>query len=272
VAGTALTSHPDVSKIFFTGSGGTASKIISATAPHLTPTGFELGGKSARIIFNDADLDSAAQNAVSSILGLSGQQCIAGSRVLVQSGVYDEVLERAKNIVENTPIGDPRDPNTFMGPVISAGAVERIMGFIDRGRAVPGSRVVTGGDRMGGELAEGYFISPTIFADIPNDAELASREIFGPVQSFMKFDTDDEAIAIANDTEYGLAAWVHTTNLARAHSLARDLDAGTVWINGFFDLPVGAPFGGVKKSGFGRLGGIYAIQEFTQPKNVWFPL
>jgi aldehyde dehydrogenase (NAD+) len=272
VAGTALTSHNDVNKIFFTGSGATASKIISATAPNLTPCGFELGGKSARLIFNDADLDRAAQNAVSSILGLSGQQCIAGSRVLVQSGVYDDVLERAKYIVEHTPIGDPQDPDIFMGPVVSEGAAERILGFIDRARSVPGGRLVTGGERMNGELANGYFVSPTIFADLPNDVEITSKEIFGPVQAFMKFETEEEAVAIANDTEYGLAAWVETADLARAHRLARDLDAGSVWINGFFDLPVGAPFGGVKKSGFGRLGGSYGISEFTQAKNVWFPL
>jgi aldehyde dehydrogenase (NAD+) len=272
VAGTALTSHNDVNKIFFTGSGATASKIVSATAPRLTPTGFELGGKSARVVFDDANLDEAAPNAVGSIVGLSGQQCIAGSRVLVQAGVFDDILERAKNIVENTPIGDPRDPEIFMGPVVSEGAVERIMGFIDRARAVPGSTLVTGGNRMSGDLAEGYFIRPTIFTDVPGDADLSLHEVFGPVQTFTKFETEEEAVAIANDTEYGLAAWIETTDLARAHRLARDLDAGSVWINGFFDLPVGAPFGGVKKSGYGRLGGSYGIQEFTQPKNVWFPI
>ena len=159
-----------------------------------------------------------------------------------------------------------------MGPVISAGAVERIIGFIERASACTGARLVTGGDRLGGDLADGYFIRPTIFADLANDAELNTREIFGPVQAFMRFETEEEAVALANDTEYGLAAWVETTDLARAHRLARDLDAGTVWMNGFFDLPVGAPFGGVKRSGFGRLGGSYAIAEFTQPKNVWFPL
>jgi aldehyde dehydrogenase (NAD+) len=271
-AGTALTSHPDVNKIFFTGGGATASKIVAATAPNLTPLGLELGGKSARLIFNDADLDAAAEHAVSSILGLSGQQCIAGSRVLVQSGVYDEVVERAKSIVENAAIGDPQDPDVFMGPVICEAAADRIIGFIDRARAADAGRVVTGGERMGGEFTNGYFVRPTIFADVKADSEIAVDEVFGPVQAFMRFDTEEEAVAIANDTEYGLAAWIETEDLARAHRVARDLDAGTVWINGFFDLPVGAPFGGVKRSGHGRLGGLYGIQEFTQPKNVWFPL
>lgn len=271
-AGTALTSHPGVNKIFFTGGGATASKIVEATAANLTPLGLELGGKSARLIFDDADLDAAAEHAVSSILGLTGQQCIAGSRVLVQSNVYDEVIERAKKIVENTAVGDPQDPGVFTGPVICEAAAARIMGFIERARAADAGRVVTGGERMGGDFENGYFIRPTIFADVKPDSEIAVSEVFGPVQAFMRFESEEDAIAIANDTEYGLAAWIETEDLARAHRVARDLDAGTVWINGFFDLPVGAPFGGVKRSGHGRLGGPYGIQEFTQPKNVWFPL
>ena len=271
-AGNALTGHPDVNKIFFTGSGATASKITESSASNLTPLGFELGGKSARLIFNDANLQAAAEHAVSSILGLSGQQCIAGSRVLVQSGVYDEVLERAKNAVENCKIGDPQDPDVFMGPVVCEAAADRIMGFVNRAREADAGRLVTGGERMGGDLADGYFVRPTIFADVKPDAEIATKEIFGPVQAFMRFETEEEGVAMANDTEYGLAAWIETENLSQAHRVARDLDAGTVWINGFFDLPVGAPFGGVKRSGYGRLGGSYGIAEFTQPKNVWFPL
>lgn len=272
VGGTALTSHPGVDKIFFTGSGATASKIIEATAPNLTPAGFELGGKSARLVFDDADLDEAARHSIAAVVGLSGQACIAGTRVLVQAGIYDALVDRAKSILESIPLGDPQDPSTVMGPVISQGAVDRILGFVDRAQAGGVGRLVTGGERLGGEYAGGYFLRPTIFADVKNDAEIARQEIFGPVQAFLRFETEEEAVALANDSDYGLAAHVETNNLKRAHRVARDLDAGTVWINGFQDLPVGAPFGGVKRSGFGRLGGDYAIAEFTRPKNVWMPL
>lgn len=272
IAGTALTSHRDVDKIFFTGSGATASKIVHATADNLTPTGFELGGKSARLIFEDADLDKAVQSAAYTVAQLSGQACIAATRVLVQASVYDEVLERAKALIEAVPIGDPRDPNTVMGPVINQGAVDRVLGFIERAKAEGAGRLLTGGERLAGEYAKGYYLQPTIFADVPNDAEIASKEIFGPVSAFIKFETEDDAVALANDSDYGLAAWVESNDLARVHRVARDLDAGTVWVNGFFDLPVGAPFGGVKKSGNGRIGGSYGIAEFTRPKNVWLPL
>ena len=272
VAGTALTSHPGVNKIFFTGSGATASKIIAATAPNLTPTGFELGGKSARLVFDDADLDTAVLHSVSAVIGLSGQACIAGTRVLVQAAIYDEVVERAIGILESVSIGDPQSATTVMGPVISQGAVDRIMGFIDRAQSSHSGRLVTGGVRLDGEFADGYFIRPTIFADVRESDEIAQQEIFGPVQAFMKFDSESEGIALANNTAYGLAAYIETTDVKRAHRVAQELDSGTVWINGFQDLPVGAPFGGVKSSGFGRLGGEYAIQEFTQPKNVWMRL
>lgn len=272
VAGTALTSHRGVDKIFFTGSGATASKIVQAASKHLTPTGFELGGKSARLIFEDADLDKATAAAAYTVAQLSGQACIAATRVLVQASIYDEMIERVKALIEAVPIGDPQDPGTMMGPVISQGAVDRITGFIDRAKADGAGRLLTGGTRLGDEFADGYYMAPTIFVDVPNDAEIATKEIFGPVSAFIKFETEEEAVALANDTDYGLAAWIESTNLARVHRVARDLDAGTVWVNGFYDLPVGAPFGGVKQSGNGRLGGNYGIQEFTQPKNVWLPL
>ncbi|MGY1550519.1 aldehyde dehydrogenase family protein [Microbacterium sp. A588] len=272
VAGTALTSHRGIDKIFFTGSGATASKIVQASSKYLTPTGFELGGKSARLIFEDADLDKAASAAAYTVAQLSGQACIAATRVLVQASIYEEVLERVKATIEAVPIGDPRDPGTVMGPVINQGAVDRITGFIDRAQAEGAGRILTGGGRLGGEYANGYYMAPTIFADVSDKSEIATKEIFGPVSAFIKFETEEEAVAMANDSDYGLAAWVESQNLTRVHRVARDLDAGTVWVNGFFDLPVGAPFGGVKQSGNGRLGGSYGIQEFTQPKNVWLPL
>lgn len=269
--GNALVTHPGVDKIFFTGSGATAKKIQAAAAANLTPAGFELGGKSARLIFADADLDTAALHAISAAVGLAGQACIAGTRVLVQDAVYDDVVNRMSAILSQVPIGDPRDPSNAMGPVISQGAVDRIMGFIDRAKAA-GARLAHGGERLTGELADGYFIQPTVFADMDNTEEVTRDEIFGPVVSVLRFSTEDEAIAIANDTDYGLAAYIETNDLKRAHRVAASLDSGTVWINGFVDLPVGAPFGGVKQSGNGRVGGSYGIQEFTRPKNVWLSL
>jgi acyl-CoA reductase-like NAD-dependent aldehyde dehydrogenase len=269
--GNALVSHPGVDKIFFTGSGGTARKIQAAAIANLTPAGFELGGKSARLVFADADLDAAARHALSAAVGLAGQACIAGTRVLVEDSVYDQVIVKMTEIASQIPIGDPRDPSTIMGPVISAGAVDRIMGFIDRATSA-GCGLAFGGKRLGGELADGYFIQPTIFADMDNSEEVTRQEIFGPVVSVLRFHSEEEAVAIANDTDYGLAAYIETTDLKRAHRVSAALDAGTVWVNGFFDLPVGAPFGGVKQSGFGRVGGQYGIQEFTRPKNVWMSL
>ena len=272
VGGDALVSHPGIDKIFFTGSGATARKIQAAAAPNLTPAGYELGGKSARLVFADADLDSAALNSAMGAVANSGQACIAGTRVIVEESVYDEVIERMKAVIGHITVGDPQDPNIAMGPVISQGAVDRITGFIDRAVGANKGQLVTGGTRLGGELAGGYFMPPTIFANFGNHDEVSEQEIFGPVVSVLKFKTEEEAVAMANDSVYGLAAWVETKDVTRAHSVAAQLDAGTVWINGFYDLPVGAPFGGVKQSGFGRQGGIYAIQEFTRPKNVWLSL
>lgn len=272
LAGDALVRHPGVDKIFFTGSGGTAKKIQAAAAESLTPACFELGGKSPRVIFADADLDQAAQLAINAAISLSGQACIAGTRVIVEDSVYGDVVASMKQIAEATAIGDPQDPRVIMGPVISQTAVDRIMGYIDRARSETSATLVTGGARLAGDLADGYFIAPTIFADADNSEEVTREEIFGPIVSVLRFKTEDEAIALANDTEYGLAAHLDTTDLRRAHRVSAALDAGTIWVNGFYDLPVGAPFGGVKSSGNGRVGGIYAIQEFTRPKNVWMAL
>ena len=272
-AGQALVEHPDVDKVHFTGSAATAQVIMRTAAGTLKPLGLELGGKSAVMVFDDADLDAAAAAAIQGIsVALAGQGCINGTRVLVQRRVYDELVERAAAALATIPVGDPLNPGTAMGPVITAAAADRIVGTIREAVDSGSGRLVTGGERLGGELADGFFVSPTIFADVDPGSPLAQREIFGPVQSIIPFDTDDEAVAIANGTTYGLAGYVHTADLRRAHRVAAALEVGNVWVNGGFGIPAGAPFGGVKRSGHGRLGGRAGIAEFTRPKNVWIAL
>jgi aldehyde dehydrogenase (NAD+) len=271
-AGDALVRHPGVDKIHFMGSSAVAKEVLAAALTNLTPISLELGGKSANIIFADADLDAAAELAVSAIVLMSGQACLIGTRVLVEESVYDDVVERCKAKVEQISVGDPALPGTRMGPLISPAACERVLGFVERARATGEGRLVTGGYRLGGDLADGYFIAPTIFADADNASELAQREIFGPVISIQRFSTEAEALSIANDHRYGLAAYVQTNDLKRAHRMAAALEAGSVWINGFPGVPGSIPFGGTKQSGYGRLGGLAGIQEFSRPKNVWTAL
>ena len=191
--------------------------------------------------------------------------------MLVEESVYDEVVARMTELAAGIPIGDPRDPDAD-GAGDQPGGGRPDLGIRGAGVGVGGRAAGHGGQRLGGELADGYFIQPTIFADMDNTEEVTRQEIFGPVVSVLRFSSEEEAVQIANDTEYGLAAYIETTDLKRAHRVSAAVDSGTVWINGFFDLPVGAPFGGVKRSGFGRVGGIYGIQEFTRPKNVWMSL
>jgi acyl-CoA reductase-like NAD-dependent aldehyde dehydrogenase len=269
--GDALVRHKGVDKIHFTGSGATARKIVAASLENLTPYGLELGGKSARLVFADSDWQAAIQHAIGSAVGLSGQACICGSRVLIEQSIYDKFVADCKLALETIQPGDPALASTIMGPVISQGAVDRIMGFIGRAQD-SGQRLVTGGKRLGGDLAGGYFIAPTIFADVDRAADVYRNEIFGPVLSFVPFKDEEEAIELANDTEFGLAAYIESENVRRVHRVAAALEAGTVWANGFFDLPVGAPFGGHKQSGVGRVGGVWGIREFTRPKNVWLKL
>jgi len=271
-AGDALVRHPGVDKIHFMGSSAVAREVLGAALTNLTPVSLELGGKSANIIFADADLDAAAELAVSAVVLMSGQACLIGTRVLVEESVYDDVVERCTAKVEEIVIGDPASPGTRMGPLISEGACERVLGFVERAKASKEGRLVTGGYRLGGDLADGYFVAPTIFADVANDTELAQREIFGPLICIQSFKTEAEALAVANDHRYGLAAYVQTNDLKRAHRMAAALEAGSVWINGFPGVPRSVPFGGIKQSGYGRLGGLAGIQEFSRPKNVWTAL
>jgi aldehyde dehydrogenase (NAD+) len=269
--GEALVRHPDVDYLHFTGSGATAGLILAAAAQTLKPVGLELGGKSPRLIFPDADIAGAVAESIGNLAVLSGQGCIFGMRILAHADVYDQVVETLAAYTQHLVPGDPFDPRTQMGPVVNEAAATRILAMIDRAVA-DGSRLVTGGGRLGGELAGGYFLSPTIFADVPPDSELARDEVFGPVVAVTRFHDDEEAVRLANKTTYGLAAYIWTADVTRAHSVADRLQAGNVWVNGFMGLPAGAPFGGTKQSGFGRLGGREGIREFTRTKNVWTPL
>jgi acyl-CoA reductase-like NAD-dependent aldehyde dehydrogenase len=267
--GGALVRHPGIRKIHFTGGEATARRVLQSAAVNLTPVVAELGGKSANIIFGDADLDAAAMlSAHQGPLMQSGQSCACASRVLVHESVYDAFLEKFVPVIEASTIGDPLDPQVVFGPVISQAATERILGVIDEAVTNGAGELIAGGKRLGGELAQGYYIQPTVFGAVDNSSALAQAETFGPVVSLMKFRDDSEAVRIANDTRYGLNAFVQTTDLTRAHRVARQLEAGSVWINQFSDISPQGPYGGYKQSGFGRTGGLEGFNEFLQVKNI----
>lgn len=268
-AGDALVRHPGIRKVHFTGGGPTARKITVAASANLTPVATELGGKSANLVFADADLEAAAQLAAfQGPLGQSGQSCACGSRILVQDSAYDAFMEKFIAAVEGAPVGDPFDPSTMVGPVISQGAADRIIGVIDQAVEERMGELVTGGKRMAGDLADGFYIAPTVFAGVDNHAPLAELETFGPVVSVMRFKDEDEAVRTANDTDYGLNAFIQTTNLTRAHRVARQLEAGSVWVNSGSDIIPQGPYGGYKQSGVGRAGGVEGLNEFQQVKNI----
>lgn len=268
VAGDALVRHPSIGKVSFTGGTATARLIMAAAAEHLTPLTLELGGKSANIIFPDADLDSAVS--VSAILGaalLSGQGCALPTRLYVHDDVYDDVAGRMTALLGSVAAGDPLDRKVLVGPVVTEAALERITGIIERAGA--DADLLAGGTRLGGDLADGYFLAPTLFGNVAHDSELARNEVFGPVLAMLRFDDEDDVVAKANDSAFGLAAYVHTRDAQRAVRVAHALEAGTVTANGFPVMSPGAPFGGYKQSGFGREGGRAGIEEFVRRKSVY---
>ncbi|MBI1349898.1 MAG: aldehyde dehydrogenase family protein [Actinomycetales bacterium] len=261
-AGAALTENPDVDRITFTGESGTGKVISGVAARNLTPVSLELGGKGANLVFDDADIDNAVHWAVEAIFRNAGQVCLAGSRLYVQRGIYDEFVKRYKEAAEALVMGDPKDPATqFSAALASEEHYNKVSGYLGT-EALGGGRVLTGG------LGEGWSVRPTILLDVPQDARVVKEEIFGPVTVATVFDTEEEAIAMANDTRYGLNAMVFTENLSRAHRVAARLKAGTVWVNCFFIRDLRAPFGGVGDSGVGREGGNFSREFFTEPKAV----
>jgi len=271
--GEAIVSHPGVDKVQFVGSGATARKVLRTAAETLKPCGLELGGKSAVIVFADADLQQAAKRGLSGAVSVSGQGCVNGTRLLVERPIYEQYLKILQAMGSYIKVGDPFDSATIMGPIISEASVQRILGMLDTAVNRDGGRLVMGGERLGGEYAQGYYLPLTIVADVNNTCSLAQHEVFGPVLAVTPFDTEDEAIALANGTAYGLGGYIHTENLRRAHSVASQLQAGMIHVNGAGEgMQPFAPFGGMKQSGYGRLGGEQGLREFLQAKNVWVNL
>ncbi len=270
--GAAMVAHPGIDKIQFVGSGATAKKVLASAAQTLKPCGLELGGKSAVIVFADADLQEAAKRGLSGAVSANGQGCVNGTRLLVERSVYGAYLQILGLMAGKVRVGDPMDATTTMGPVISESALSRIMGMTDQAQ-VDGARLIAGGARLVGDHADGYFLPVTVLADVDQDNALAQHEVFGPVLAVTPFDSEEEAIVIANATDYGLGAYIHTTNLARAHHMAAAMDAGMVQVNGSGEgMTPCVPFGGVKQSGYGRLGGEAGLHEFLRVKNVWMNL
>lgn len=268
--GEPLVDHPLVRKIAFTGGEVGGRHVNVSAARDFKHTTLELGGKSANIVLDDARIDDAVSGAISGIFAATGQTCIAGSRLLLHESIHDEFLEKLLALTRQARFGDPMDPDTQIGPVTTEAQFRKVVDYLDIAKA-EGARCV-----LGGEVAEsppgarGYFIQPTVFTEVRPDMRIAQEEVFGPVLSVIRFSSDEEAIEIANGTNYGLAAGVWTESLRRAVMFSKQLQAGTVWVNTYRSTSYTTPFGGVKASGLGRENGMDAIREYLQTKSVWF--
>lgn len=266
-AGAALAAHPDVDKIAFTGSTVTGRKIVEASGVNMKRVAVELGGKSPDIIFDDADLDLAVPGVAMGCFNNTGQVCYAGTRLFVQRSIHDQFVERLAAFGATLRIGASTDAQTQLGPLVSQAQLDRVTNYIDIARQ-EGARIVSGGERRS-DLGDGYFISPTVVADVRNDMRIAREEIFGPVASVIPFDDEAEAIRLANDTDYGLGGGVWTRDVGRAHRVSRAIRTGMVWVNCYGVTDPSIPYGSIKMSGYGSKGGPHHVEEYLYSKTVW---
>jgi (Z)-2-((N-methylformamido)methylene)-5-hydroxybutyrolactone dehydrogenase len=267
--GQALVTHPDVAKVTFTGSDNGGRIINTQAAESFKRVTMELGGKSPQLIFDDAMLENAVHGVISGIFLSNGQTCVAGSRVYLQSSIKEQFLNCLRDKIQNLKMGDPFDAETRIGPIANTMQFERIKGFLEETIASGATCIAGGKVAQGDNLGRGHFIEPTIFADVDPTSRVACEEVFGPVLTVFEFDTEDQALELANNTPYGLAAGVWTSNIPRAMRLSRKIRSGTVYINTYRAVSVASPVGGYKKSGFGRENGIEAIYEYLQTKSIW---
>ena len=267
--GKALAAHPGVDKVAFTGSTGVGAEVAKAAAANITGVLLELGGKSAHVVFDDADLDAACNGVLAGVFAATGQTCMAGSRLLVSAGVHDALVDKIAERARAIRLGDPRAAGTEMGPVATEPQYRKVLSFLESA-ATEGATVAVGGradDALGG-----YFVQPTVLTNVKPTMTVACEEVFGPVLSVIPFDTEDEAIALANNSRYGLAGAVWTKDIHRGHRVAHAMRTGTVWINAYRVVGPDVPFGGFGASGLGRENGIDAVREYTQTKAIWVEL
>jgi aldehyde dehydrogenase (NAD+) len=270
--GAALAGHPGVNKVAFTGGIETGRAVVRQTANNLAKLTLELGGKSPNIVFDDADLEAAMNGVIAGIFAASGQTCIAGSRLIVHARVHDDLVGRVVERAKRIRMGDPLDWETEMGPAATPEQLAKIRSYAEIG-SKEGARLLWGGPELReGVPARGFFFPPTVFDQVRVDMRIAQEEIFGPILSVMTFDDEDEAIRLANDVPHGLAAGVWTRDLRRAHRMARQLEAGTIWVNTYRAVSPASPFGGYKQSGYGRENWVGTLEEYTQVKSVWIEL
>src|SRR6266550_3497502 len=269
--GKTIVRHPGIDKIAFTGSTAVGKEIMRSSADTLKRVTLELGGKSPNIVFADSDIDGAVKGAINGIFYGKGEVCNAGSRLFVEKKVQNEFLEKLVARAKKLQPADPLDPKTRLGAIVSQEQMQTVLSFVETGKR-EGAKLIAGGNRVSVDGGKGFFLEPTIFGDVTNDMKIAQEEIFGPVLATLSFDDIDQVINLANRNQYGLAAAVWTRDIKKAHSVSRQLKAGTVWINTYGLMDAALPFGGYKSSGFGRELGMHAIEHYTELKTVWLNL